>query len=1515
MLPGGANARRFGTVVLTLVLVVSCFGSAVAFAGLGDGGSAPPAPPSSESGTLHPDLEDAEGEVTVVVRFPELGNDRAVRRSERVQSGEMRSHAARTQAAFDAFVDERAGVRVERSFWVANAKLVTVDTDAVDLRELAAVEGVREVHPNFRIEATSGTATGSVETDSADGGLRATYGLELINAPAVWDRFGTKGAGVSVAVLDSGVDPDHPDIDITEDRWAEFDDNGDRVDSSPYDSGDHGTHTSATVTGGNASGEYVGVASEATLYHGKVLEGSSGTWASVIAGIEWAAEEAGVDVVSMSLGAETYYSGLIDPIRNANDLGVVVVASAGNDGEGTSGSPGNVYDSVAVGAVDSERAVADFSSGEPVDTGSAWGSDAPDDWPDEYVVPNVAAPGVDVKSAVPGGYASKSGTSMAAPHVAGTVALVRAAGGDHLSQAEVRALLERTAEKPEGAPDGMDTRYGAGIVDAYNATVHGTADSTVSGRVLDADGEPVAGSRVETEFGYGVDADADGNYSIDVPDVEQTLTVDAYGYESETVVVDPGEGAERDVVLANSTLQVRSTTAPERVDPGRNATYEFEVANVTAVTVEAVGGTLDESEATLRIEGESVAFGERRTFAEPQRAESFTVEVETSADAAGTLELEHAFEDGVTTVTRTTPRTHVHPDPLVVPADYDPADLQSAVDVAAPGTTVVLEERAGTYDLAVDETADEDSGLALSKPLTLRAADGHAPVLSVPEHDGETSVVALDVDAADVTVSDVDVEANGADVGVRVAGADATVEGTEVRNATVAFDVRGDVRARDVAFGDGRSVHFDATDVTVSSAAAPAEPPEDVEGFGWFAEVRPNGDAPAADLAVEYDAADVTRLQNDTLGTRRYDEADDAWVAVDGFDAPEDWVTASLDAFGVVAPMGEQRPPEFVVEDLETRAEVVAGEELTVNATVRNEGVQDGPQDVEFRLDGETVASEPLRLEENETARVSLSHVVDADRSGGTVGHGVATADDERSAEVRIVEPARFAVDDLAAPNAIQRGETLAVDAIVENAGDLDGERRVELRLGPDLDDDYDVLAAENRSLAAGESANLSFAAAVPADAATGTVEVGVVADGDARAAIDVSRVSGTLNGTVLEAGSGEPVTDASVVATADTTGETFRTTTDAAGAYRLDLPVGNYSVAASAPAHESAEVDGVAVAEGETTTVDVEAARLPLYFDVRDVEAPTTVEAGETFEVVATVANLGTETGEESVELRVDGEAVDSRPLELATATEGTVALETSVQQNGTVELTVASGETAASTSLEVEAADDHAGSGGQVGGAPIGGGGAPPAPPSQGGDEETADGDSTVGETADIVDAAPARSGVNVPLEGVVSEITFRSEEASGTLTVREGVEDDLPSPPGEALEQLEIQVPEALAEEPATVRATVDPRSVDGRVTMYRHADGGWQPLETTVTATGGGLVIEAETPGFSRFALVDESPAGPSAAEETETETPAATATPTATDGTPTADDGAGFGGWVALVALVGGLLAVRRTGPR
>lgn len=446
----------------------------------------------------------------------------------------LREHAAETQAPVIEELERTTGVEIEDRFWIANALLVSVEGDGVDIDEVAAIAGVTNVSEHGTVQAD---AVVREQSPGINAESDYTYGLEMINAPTVWDEFDTHGEGVTVAVLDTGVDPNHPDIHV--DGWKDF--ATENPSATPMDYARHGTHVAGTVVGGDASGTHIGVAPGADHIHGAVLTdcgpgGCTGDTAQVLDGMEWAVEE-GADVVSLSLGTESYTPAMIEAVRNAKAAGSVVVASIGNDGVDTSGSPGNVYETVGVGAVDGEGTVAEFSGGEQITTAFAWGFHAPGDWPSSYVVPNVAAPGVGVLSAAPGGgYRTSQGTSMAAPHVSGTVALGQAATDRPVPNDELMDALEATAWKPDGEPSGQDHRYGHGIIDAHAFVSTLASQATVNGTVVDAvTGEPIPDATVTID-GEELTTDDHGFYEVYgvAGDVDHEIVVAAPGYE-ETV--------------------------------------------------------------------------------------------------------------------------------------------------------------------------------------------------------------------------------------------------------------------------------------------------------------------------------------------------------------------------------------------------------------------------------------------------------------------------------------------------------------------------------------------------------------------------------------------------------------------------------------------------------------------------------------------------------------------------------------------------------------------------------------------------------------------------------------------------------------------------------------------------------------------------------------------------------------------------------------------------------------------
>ena len=297
---------------------------------------------------------------------------------------------------------------------------------------LRASPGITRIEPDGQVHAV-------------DAELDRSWGVKRIGAGVV-HTFPNTGAGVKVAIIDTGIDYGHPDLAANYRGGCDFV-NGD---DDPMDDHSHGTHVAGIVAARDDDAGVIGVAPDAELYALKILDASgSGNDSDLIAAMEWAVTHS-MQVVNLSLGTSTDPGFLVRQVFDeAATAGIVTVAAAGNaDFFGLIGDtvqwPAR-YDSViAVGATDNVDSLAYYSSTGPE--------------------VELAAPGNNIYSTVLNGqWATKSGTSMAAPHVAGTAALVIAAG-----YADVRDRLRATADEL-GVP-GRDTWYGYGLVDAAEPT-------------------------------------------------------------------------------------------------------------------------------------------------------------------------------------------------------------------------------------------------------------------------------------------------------------------------------------------------------------------------------------------------------------------------------------------------------------------------------------------------------------------------------------------------------------------------------------------------------------------------------------------------------------------------------------------------------------------------------------------------------------------------------------------------------------------------------------------------------------------------------------------------------------------------------------------------------------------------------------------------------------------------------------------------------------------------------------
>lgn len=504
-----------------------------------------------------------------------------------------------------------------------------------------------------------------------------------IGAPDAWDA-GIDGTGVTVAVLDSGVDAQHPDLIGRVSQQANFSDSDNLQDHLG-----HGTHVAATIggSGDGSDGSRKGVAPGADLISGKVLDDDGrGALSSVIEGMEWAVDS-GADVVNLSLGSDPTDG--TDPLSQAlnqlaADSNTLFVVAAGNDGPGTStiGAPGSADAALTVGAVDRDESLAGFSSRGP----------RPGDL---AVKPDVTAPGVGIVAARASGttmgtpvddlYTAANGTSMATPHVAGAAALLASQhpdwDGDQLKDALVSTALP-----------GDLTAYeqGGGRVDVTRAVTQPvTATGTVHlGAFEDGDAETVTHEvtyrndgteELELELGTdlataGGEAPAEGAVTLSA----DSVLVPAGESVTVQIAVDPAllqrgqftgmlhasGGVADDAVVLHTTLAL-SKLAPTHQVTFRGVDFEGQSLAVTSVSMRGADPRYDATTFVKIGETTTVEVGEGDYFLRAQLAP--TVEGERATAVIVDPDLEVTGDMEIVLDARDTTRVRIEtPEPAAM---------------------------------------------------------------------------------------------------------------------------------------------------------------------------------------------------------------------------------------------------------------------------------------------------------------------------------------------------------------------------------------------------------------------------------------------------------------------------------------------------------------------------------------------------------------------------------------------------------------------------------------------------------------------------------------------------------------------------------------------------------------------------------------------------------------------------------------------------------------------------------
>lgn len=391
------------------------------------------------------------------------------------------------------------------------------------------------------------------------------WNIEAVRAPEAWSDFGTRGEGVVVATIDTGAEFDHPAL-VGQYRGLNSDGSVDHnynwFDPSnvcgfpsvtPCDNAGHGTHTMGTIVGDDGGENQIGVAPAARWITAKGCEDFFCSFEALIASGEWMLAPTDLNganprpdlrpnLVSNSWGGgggDLFYQEIVDAWIAS---GIFPVFANGNSGSfcGSSGSPGDYEQSYSAGAFDRFGTIADFSSRGPSILGG--------------IKPNISAPGVDVRSAVPGhGYEFLSGTSMATPHVAGAIALLWSAAPALLGDvASTREILDTAAVDVDDRSCGGDAAnnnvWGQGKLDIVASLERAPIGPTgyLAGTVTDVGGAAIPGARIATTGAANRVrlTDADGAYSIRLPVGSYGVQASAFGYLTEAVSgVDISEGA------------------------------------------------------------------------------------------------------------------------------------------------------------------------------------------------------------------------------------------------------------------------------------------------------------------------------------------------------------------------------------------------------------------------------------------------------------------------------------------------------------------------------------------------------------------------------------------------------------------------------------------------------------------------------------------------------------------------------------------------------------------------------------------------------------------------------------------------------------------------------------------------------------------------------------------------------------------------------------------------------------
>jgi bacillopeptidase F len=551
---------------------------------------------------------------------------------------ELKSTAISSQENVKQYLNEqvkKGNAKDVTSYHIVNGMAVTATKEVA--QKVASFSEVDKILPNETrqlikpVEKNTKAAKAQVADDEVE------WSIDRIGAPAAWDK-GIDGSGTVVASIDTGVQWDHPAL---KEKYRGYDASTEKVDhdfnwfdatsgkDEPYDDIGHGTHTVGTMVGSEPDGSnQIGVAPGAKFIAVKAFTEDGGTDTDLLAAGEWviAPKDAdgnervdlAPDVVNNSWGGgpglDEWYRDMVKAWRSA---GIFPEFSAGNvdlfnpGGPGSVASPSNYPESFATGATDSDDMIAGFSLRGPS--------------PYDEIKPDISAPGVNIRSSIPGSeYGGNSGTSMAGPAVSGVALLLRQVDGN-ISVDDMEEILTNTATErtDDEYPESPNNGYGAGIVNAYDAvssmqdglgTVKGKVTTAADGKDASkgkhkiglhvmkeksqakADNSIGLAAKVSVlESGRAVNTDPDdGSYSLLHAAGDFTLQAEAYGYQtseqSATIVKDETSKVDFSLKKVEQNTVSGKITDEATGEPVEGATVMLvEDANIAPVESDADG--------------------------------------------------------------------------------------------------------------------------------------------------------------------------------------------------------------------------------------------------------------------------------------------------------------------------------------------------------------------------------------------------------------------------------------------------------------------------------------------------------------------------------------------------------------------------------------------------------------------------------------------------------------------------------------------------------------------------------------------------------------------------------------------------------------------------------------------------------------------------------------------------------------------------------------------------------------